>query len=251
MMNDLELSSEELEALIHKAVEIENRTRSRTAETNSSPLTHKLEEAVSIAAEIGVSERSILLAAAENKLTGNEARIIPFLGSPHSAVALDILQTRCSKDDLNALLEVMPSLLSLPGHGFIQMKRLHWQAASDMSSPIRNGVMFRTDITLGDKHVEICCKEDLRQAAGGIFGGIIGGLGCGVGFGVGFGVGLGALNSPVFSLVFTSTVLCASYILARFSYKKIYAARKRFVTESVRKIRDYLAARSANNRIED
>ncbi|WP_460057996.1 hypothetical protein [Spirochaeta dissipatitropha] len=239
-MSDRELSGDELKSLIHRAAEIDKQEQLPDANGKDAVSSYKLDEAISIAAEIGVSEWAVLKAAAERNLVETEGRSLRFIGAPLSAFSLDVLEGSCSDSQLKELLPTLPGILSHAGDGYVQEGYLHWTADNSFSNQMKNSGVLSCDVKVSSRNIEIICKEKHGQTAAGLFGGLIGGTGCGVGFGVGFGVGMGVLNSPLFAILFSGSMIVSSIFLARFSYRKLLESRKKFLSESTARIRDYL-----------
>lgn len=239
-MSDRELSGDELKSLIHRAAEIDKQEQLPEASAKDKVSSYKLDEAISIAAEIGISKRAVLKAAAEENLMDTEGKRVPFIGVPLTVFSIDLQEGICSDDTLKELLSDMPVILSHTGAGYVKDGYMHWKADNSFGNHMKSSGVPSCDVRVDSNLIKIVCKENMGQFAANHFGGLIGGAGFGVGFGIGFGVGIGVLNSPLFALLFSGSMIVSSYFLARFSFRKLLISRKRFLSESTAKIREYL-----------
>lgn len=88
-----------------------------------------------------------------------------------------------------------------------------------------------------DGRTTIRIEERYGQLVGALFGGIVGGGGVGMGVGVGAGVGAAA-GSALLTVALPFGVIGLTYSIARFSFKKVVARRRR----ALRKLVDQVAA---------
>lgn len=189
-----------------------------------------------VAAEVGISTELIRRAAAELDLEGEGKRPNRFLGGVITPEQVSVARGLASRDTLDRIFMLIPSLVGDTGSGSVVADTLLW--SSDADAVARTGHSVHVSVTSSENGSIVRVQDRLAQMAGGVFGGVMGGVGLGGGLGVGLSVGLAVLESVPFAVLFPVGVLAGSYLLSRFIFSVFSRSRRRRIREIAENIRD-------------
>jgi transposase-like protein len=222
-------SDKEAAAIIRRALEIQRREGSGSPQSGTS-----LDDIQAVGKEVGLTPELIQRAARELQEGRGSAVGHAFLGETTKPSAAATVPRRISKAELERLLVELPTIADSQGSGSAGDAVLTWQTSPVLAQ--QSGIQTTILVSVRGDHTEIQARENLSNAAGGLFGGLGGGVGLGMGFGVGFGVGFGALGSALFAALFPIGAVVGSYLLARGIYVSVARRRKRKLAEIVEAI---------------
>lgn len=217
-------SDREAAAIIRRALEIQRREGAAGPQSGTS-----LDDIQAVGKEVGLTPELIQRAARELREGRGSAAGHAFLGETTKPSAAATVPRRISKAELERLLVELPTITDSQGSGSAGDAVLTWQTSPVLAQ--QSGIETTILVSVRGGHTEIQARENLNNAAGGLFGGLGGGLGLGAGIGVGFGVGFGVLGSALFAAVFPIGAVLGAYLLARSIFVGVARARKRKLAE--------------------
>jgi hypothetical protein len=192
--------------------------KSRPMPTRGADAGRTVDEIVAIAKEAGITERSVRIAVDE--FSDLELRReLPVLGGARLVEARERISGEPSKEQLEDLLALIPSLASCAGSGRIKGRTLSWNS-SRFRGLSRGGLGIQLR-EYGDGY-EVAVSKRLVATAAWLYASVM----AGIALAAGMGVGIGLQGSAKDSVLLFSIALLPSYAIARTCYKSACAKAK-------------------------
>ncbi|MFP4508677.1 MAG: hypothetical protein ACLFNQ_00960 [Spirochaetaceae bacterium] len=225
---DKQFSSEEVQKIIARALEIDHETRSDSAPQDTTTDRFSEGDIKRIAAEAGIPADAIRKATveavtrpAEVVVSGNLIRVEQFVPGH-----LDDDGLRRLEREVSGIIsqEGSGGPLNLPGSTVLGSSSIRYRSGYLKEQIDGHKLQFTIQNQADGVRLEV--NDDISNSITGLYGGIVGGGGLGIGLGVGLGVGIGALGSAAFSILFPVVTISGMFVLAR-KVAAQYRARRR------------------------
>lgn len=223
-----QFSSEEVQKIIARALEIDHETRSDPAARDATADGFSESDIRRIAAESGIPAGAIRKATVEAASRPAEVVVSGNLIHVEQSVPghLDDEGLRRLEREVAGIISQESSTgpLNLPGSTALGSSSIRYRTGYLKEQLEGHKLQFTIQNEADGVRLEV--SDDISNNVIGLYAGIIGGGGLGIGLGVGLGVGIGALGSAAFSILFPVATISGMYVLARKVASQFRAKRR-------------------------